>query len=216
MIDCGLREYLGGGEWGKREQKKMIKGTPQTQKFSCFGFYRSLADADGGKWEVDETRQTFFIILPLWRDDCLVTGLYSCARQLFVCWTGAGNQGHQTIGPFPSSFSGMAAFALFKRYNNSTRWLDAVHLGSMSNVPNTRRQLVWRFIGSTWLHPHMYPILYNTNSPAASLSSTLRQLAPSKADMSIVWAWMDSDNQYYTERIMLAAQKISSVNSSVM
>lgn len=135
----------------------MIKGTPQTQKFfpsrilsvPCRRKRRPVR-VDGGKWKVDETRQSFFIIFPLWWDNCVVVnGLYSCCtRQLFVCWTGSGNQGPppQTIGPFPSSFSHGWRRLHYSRgtTHNTTRWLDVVHPGSMSNTTKTTTGLTFR------------------------------------------------------------------------
>jgi hypothetical protein len=73
IIECRLREYLlWDREGAKKKQKKMIKGTPQTQKFfpspilsvPCRRKRRPVR-VDGGKWKVDETRQSFFIIFPL-------------------------------------------------------------------------------------------------------------------------------------------------------
>ncbi len=57
-------------------------------------------------------------------DDCrCITGLSSCARQLFVCWTG-GNQSppYKLLDLFHHHFPRMG-FALFKRYT-TTRWGD--------------------------------------------------------------------------------------------
>jgi hypothetical protein len=59
-------------------------------------------------------------------DDCrCITGLSSCARQLFVCWTGGGNQSPplQTIGPFPSSFSPYGV-CIIREVHTTTRWGD--------------------------------------------------------------------------------------------
>ena len=135
----------------------MIKGTPQTQKFfpsrilsvPCRRKRRPVR-VDGGKWKVDETRQSFFIIFPLWWDNCVVVnGLYSCCTsQLFVCWTGSGNQGPQpqTIGPFPSSFPMDGDVCIIQEVQHTTRrgdW-DVVHPGSMSNTTKTTTGLTFR------------------------------------------------------------------------
>lgn len=116
-------------------------------------------------------------------DDCrCITGLSSCARQLFVCWTGGGNQSPPSTNYWTFSIIIFSGWRL--HYSRGTRQHDEVtgccssRINVEYNTTTTTTRLAFHQ-PHLQLDPHMYPIPFNTNPPAASsVVLPVPQLAP--------------------------------------